>query len=249
MQIKNFFNRIGKHRVVFKKDFSVFVSDRFKDYSVETDKNNPCISLLFELASEGKIFFDIGAHVGLYTIPAALLVGKSGFVHSFDSSSHAIEALNKHLTLNGIVNCRVNTAYVGDQNGVQKIFDGVLEVSDRGGVLKPKSCNQELFREKVVTSITLDNYCEEHSTYPDILKIDVEGAELKVLKGAEKIIKAYQPVIFLSVHPEKILELGEQPEDIFEFAAHTGYVIKDTAGSAIKTLALSEYVLWPESGN
>lgn len=88
---------------------------------------------------------------------------------------------------------------------------------------------------------TLDDYCARHDMYPDVLTMDVEGAELEVLKGAERILKSHRPQVFVSIHPDFIRDMyGQTDADVHNFMADCGYV-----GTHIATDHESHYLYMP----
>lgn len=68
-----------------------------------------------------------------------------------------------------------------------------------------------------VTTMTGDSLCRHHSFIPDVIKIDVEGHEVKVLRGLQATISQATPLIFLELHPERISQEGNSVEDVIKF--------------------------------
>lgn len=72
--------------------------------------------------------------------------------------------------------------------------------------------------------ITIDDYCASHSVYPDVLTMDVEGAELEVLKGAAGVLSDRHPLVFASLHPAFIQDMyGQTVDDVHNFMDDLGY--------------------------
>jgi len=65
-------------------------------------------------------------------------------------------------------------------------------------------------------TITLDQYANDHSI-PDVVKIDIEGAECKAIKGMNTLLQTQHPTLFIEVHPEYMSDVGDSPHDLFEF--------------------------------
>lgn len=147
--------------------------------------------LLFERTIRpGQVVFDIGANVGYYTLLASSLVGKHGKVYAFEPLSENLIYLRQHLVLNNISNVEVIEAAVADVSGTGS-FDPGLNRSM--GHLTAHSG----FPVRVVS---LDDLIEnEQLPAPDCLKIDVEGAEARVLRGALGVLSRH-PKIFLATH-------------------------------------------------
>jgi chemotaxis response regulator CheB len=92
---------------------------------------------------------------------------------------------------------------------------------------------------------TLDSYCANQRLRPDVLKIDVEGAEVSVLTGARDILSRARPVVFLSVHPRHMVELGTGVHELQALIAEAGYVAQEPGGAVPQKLRFGEYVLRP----
>ena len=77
-----------------------------------------------------------------------------------------------------------------------------------------------------VEQTTLDQWCAEHGTTPDLVKIDVEGAEALVLRGMRRTIEAVRPTIFLEVHPGELGTTDEELDSELQLLARNGYRIQ-----------------------
>ena len=77
------------------------------------------------------------------------------------------------------------------------------------------------------TQINLDLYCRRKGISPDIIKIDAEGSEIEILKGAKTIIIKYKPIIFLSLHPYHIKKIGNDIHDLSSILSEIKYDIID----------------------
>ena len=143
----------------------------------------------------GNVFYDVGAHVGYYTLLAANLVGQEGKVYSFEPLARNVMYLNRHLQLNKISNVEIIEAAVSESSGNATFMEGVQHsmgrMSSDGAIQVPTVSLDEL---------VLDGKIKN----PDVIKIDVEGAEYEVLMGSQRIIREINPIIFLATHGRKI---------------------------------------------
>jgi FkbM family methyltransferase len=148
--------------------------------------------LLDLVLKDGMTFVDIGAHVGIQTIQAGRLVGTNGRVIAFEPTPTLFNLLQKSIRLNGLENvCSCTNMAISSHEGV-----GTLHLSDIYG----HSSLYPLVHEKDTLPVkvsTLDNLLRD-SARIDVVKIDVEGAELEVLAGMQQII-ANHPEILLIV--------------------------------------------------
>ena len=147
---------------------------------------------LFEsIVSPGAAVFDIGAHAGFYTLLASELVGADGEVLAFEPQPRNLGYLREHLRINAIANVRVIPAAVMDSEGAAWFEEGA---NSSTGHLAPTG-------QLRVDTVTLDGLISSgEAPAPDFLKIDVEGAEILVLKGAQTLLAERGPTIFLATH-------------------------------------------------
>jgi len=146
---------------------------------------------------EKKIVFDIGAHVGFYSLLASVLVGPEGKVFAFEPVPRNLHYLKEHLRLNNLRNVQVINAAVSDRHGTSWMEEGRHSSTWR---LAPQGPLQ-------VRTLSLDNAVSAGELpAPDCMKIDVEGAETLVLSGAKSILRNLHPIIFLSTHSRALNE-------------------------------------------
>jgi FkbM family methyltransferase len=146
--------------------------------------------LLVSLVSPGDTVFDIGAHTGYYTILASLLVGPDGQVRAFEPDPRNAAFLERHVRMNRCANTVVEAAAVADQDGTSRFGGG--SGSGTGRLQEEGSME--------VRTLALDPYCESHGLRPTLIKVDVEGAEAQVLRGAERLLRRDRPIVLLSTH-------------------------------------------------
>ena len=155
--------------------------------SYENDKQ----ILFASMVSEGAVVYDIGAHVGFYTLLASKLVGPRGKVLSFEPLPRNAHYLQEHLRLNSIENVTFIQSAISDKSGTAFFEE---ERSGYMGSLSSKGCIE------VKTDCLDELIARGDFPAPECMKIDVEGAELSVLKGAESILADNRPTIFLATH-------------------------------------------------
>ncbi len=147
--------------------------------------------LLGELLSAGDCVFDIGANVGYYTLLASGKVGPAGRVIAFEPLPGNLRLLRRHLQLNDAHNVTVIDAAVGDADGTAHfaphVCNSMGSLSDSGSI--------------AVDIVSLDTLVDSGRVpIPSVMKIDVEGAELRVLRGAARLIERARPIILLATH-------------------------------------------------
>jgi FkbM family methyltransferase len=145
------------------------------------------------LARPGQVVFDIGASVGFYTLLAARCVGPSGRVVACEPDPANLRYLEAHVKRNGLAHVQILPCALSDRSGRARFASA--SGSGRGHLDENGALEVEVCR--------LDDVAAERALPPHHLKIDVEGAELEVLLGAEQTLRAHRPTIFLSTHDRR----------------------------------------------
>jgi FkbM family methyltransferase len=147
--------------------------------------------LMKQKLQPGRVFFDIGAQAGYHTMYASSLVGPSGSVFAFEPAPVNLAHLKQHLLMNRLTNTFVIDAAVFDVNGVSH-FD--CADSSVAGHLSAAGA-------LTVRTISLDQEIDTGALpEPDYIKIDAEGAELKILEGARKMLRRRHPILSVETH-------------------------------------------------
>jgi FkbM family methyltransferase len=168
----------------------------------------------------GATFFDIGANVGFVTILASRLVGPAGRVIAFEPVPENAAAIRENLRLNGIDWAEVHEAAVGASAGHAKlIVSDVSAFSRLATVNVPTGARGQI--DVKVTSV--DEFLAEGAAPPpDLVKVDVEGAELEVIDGMRQTLARHQPAVLCEVHDcnvqyaELMASLGYKPINLDE---------------------------------
>ncbi len=160
---------------------------------------------------EGGSFFDVGANAGFFTVLAAKRVGERGCCVAFDPDPANVESISEQLQLNGFSWCRVEAVAVSDSQGF-----ATFAVPTPGSSTARLSADSNLGTSLTVPTATLDELATKWGI-PDVVKIDIEGAEVLALRGAAELLKAGKTQWLIEVHgPEEEREVRE----IFETSGH-----------------------------
>lgn len=142
------------------------------------------VDLIKMILRPGDSFYDIGANIGQLSIEAAILVGPSGRVTSFEAHPRTAEFLRNNVKLNGLKNIRIVQAAIGEKCGwlvfTDDNSDDQNSVSEGGSIYVP--------------ALKLDTLSEGEKI--DLLKIDIEGYELFAIKGASETLKNVDVIYF-----------------------------------------------------
>lgn len=155
------------------------------------------VDALHRELSTGAVVYDVGANVGIYTVLACRTVGPKGRVFAFEPATMNLFFLNRHLRLNRFSNCKVVPKAVSSRDGTVCFDSGkgpcLGKIADQGSLQVP--------------AVTIDSFVAEGNPVPQIIKVDVEGAEYEVLLGAKECLAASKPVLFLATHGEQVHNL------------------------------------------
>ncbi len=144
---------------------------------------------------EDDVAYDVGAHVGYFAVLMGDIVGSGGKVIAFEPRGLNLGYLQKHVSVNKCDNIKIVSKALGDRSGQAKLEtrtgSGTGYISDTGD------------EEVEITSI--DELVESGALPPPtFLKIDVEGGEMAVLRGAKSVIEKQRPRMILATHGDAI---------------------------------------------
>jgi FkbM family methyltransferase len=150
---------------------------------------------LADLVRPEMVVYDIGAHVGIHALYLARLLGPPGQVVAFEPWSENYCRLVRNIGLNGALEGRITAVplAVGDHPGGQQMVQGTSD--GRHSLAAHGEAG-----DRSVTAVRVDDFAREHPPGPDLLLIDVEGREDRVLAGAIETIAQRRPQIILEHH-------------------------------------------------
>lgn len=206
--------------------------DGYPPLDMAMGRYEPGTTRLFEeVVKPGMAVIDIGAHVGYYTLLAARQVGPTGRVFAFEPDQVNHELLQKNIRLNYYENVEVARIAVSDRVGWSPLY---LTALDSGR----NSMYHHGLRERgsvIVETTTIDSFLESKD-WPrvDLIKIDVEGAELTVLDGMTQLLRRSDELkMIVEFNPALLQNAGVAPLQFLERLASPGwdvYLIDDVNG-------------------
>ncbi|MGB8214535.1 MAG: FkbM family methyltransferase [Anaerolineales bacterium] len=214
-------------------DFDIKVKLITKDYAVSkvifTDSyERETISFLKRIILPEDIIYDIGANIGYYSLIFSRLVGPKGWVHSFEPSEREFLLLAENVNLNSFNNVYLNQLAISE-------FSGIIEMSisekpaygayNTIGVPTHGSVEKEIFRKETIRTTTLDDYSSVYNVQkPSIIKIDVEGGELNVLKGGRNLFsREDSPILVLEICEATLKGFGIVPNQVLNLLKEYSY--------------------------
>lgn len=182
--------------------------------------------LLARMLEPGMTFFDVGAHVGYYTLLASRIVGTGGRVVAFEPDARSFRLLVENVRTNELHNVEPVNAAVGGRVGDLQLYRDPDYAGDH-------RIHAVAGRESItVRCTTLDAFCLAGGS-PDIMKMDVQGAEGDVLAGMMRVIRESPPRAILSEYwPTELASVGTDPQQLVETIRAAGYAVYNVPDEA-----------------
>lgn len=183
------------------------------------------IKAFSESIKEGDVVFDIGAHVGYYTLVASKIVGSRGRVFAFEPFSRNVDYLKRHIELNDCKNIEVWAVAVSQNEDKSYLKKG-------GDSFTSQITNEKTDFE--IEIVAVDKLIDSNKIQPPtIIKIDVEGDELLVLHGMEKTLRQFHPTVFCALdNPSPAIR-----EKTVKFLKDLEYIIGTVENSEAEIIA------------
>lgn len=188
--------------------------------------------MLNTILKPGMTFLDVGANMGLYTLFAARKVTERGVVLAIEPSSREFQRLKKNVEANSLRNVRLLQVAVANW---QSEADLLIAMQERSGhnTLGTFGYNTQLESKEHVQVERLDDVIRrEGLTRLDVVKMDIEGAELLALQGAAQTLTRFRPIVLLELSDRSLQHQGCNSGQVWEFLSQRAYRIyafdKDT---------------------
>ncbi len=204
--------------------YSVKLPTRYINY-FPSDYEQENFEFLKQHIKKGDCVFDIGAHIGLFSVIAAQITGNTGKVFAFEPSTETNALLQQTIAINqldGIIQAHMEA--MGAVSGKTTFYVSAVKGDNSNSLVSYKD-DRQLF------PLEVDMYCiDDFVKNNDIqslsfIKIDVEGAEYDALLGAQHTLKNLRPVCIVAIHPEPIAAKGDSLEKIYDLIAGNNYQI------------------------
>lgn len=183
--------------------------------------------VLDRILKPGMVVVDIGSNIGEITLFAAKHVGRSGRVYAFEAGADIADRLKSNVAQNDFSQVVIVPQGVSDHVGSAPIFGSIGVFSDGSRNTGLATLYASETRSRVINTIpltTLDVYFQEAAPDRiDVMKIDIEGAELPALRGARRVLKRYCPWLIIEVQAETCATAGYAHRDILSFLTDFGY--------------------------
>jgi len=179
----------------------------------------PELAYLERILSPGKVFIDVGANFGVYTLVASRLVGTTGKVIAFEPTAQSFAILQQNIELNHFSNVRAFQVALAQSRSRAWLYHGRDPVGN--SLRKDPLCGSD---GEEVQIEKLDQVLEENGIGGvDAIKIDVEGAEALVLQGAIRCLTTRRPIVIFEFNPRCAERFGLSPYAARDFLKSLGY--------------------------
>lgn len=184
----------------------------------------------------GSLVVDVGANVGFFTLRFADWVGQQGRVIAIEPESRNFAELQRRLVINGYAgrvaaHCAVADRVAGEARLlVNPDHPGDHKIGDHG---------------IAVRAHTLDGLCADSDRPVSLVKIDVQGAAMRVLAGAEDLLASQRPALFIEADAGALARFGTNTAELLGFLARFGYVphAMDKNGAQVLTLPMIDALI------
>ncbi|KYK29426.1 hypothetical protein AYK20_05625 [Thermoplasmatales archaeon SG8-52-1] len=224
---KNFFTiKIQDKKILFSADnyySRIWKLTRFHNDRLPEEKVS---NLLIKKLNSCKCFVDVGANLGYYTFLASKIMS-DGIVYSFEMDDKNYSLLEKNLFINKSKNVKIYHAAITDYSGVVS-YSNTLRLPSPILTVSTRISNNRYSIKKSVKAISLDDFFNANGSKPEIIKIDVEGGEIKVLNGMQKLLDNDNLQLFLEVHPFRLkLNFQSSANAIISMLLDKGFLLSE----------------------
>lgn len=181
--------------------------------------------LLSHFVRSGDVCLDIGANLGSYSYCLSRIVSDTGKVFAFEPVSQTYKGLESNLTKTKSTNVFAYNLGFSDSEGNATIFvPNLVGLPSHGRAHLSSPTADEIGECVEVRLTTIDKFHDEHGLGRiNFMKMDVEGAELLVLKGATKVLNQYTPALLLEIEEQHTRNYDYTPQEIFRMLNSSGY--------------------------
>jgi len=175
-------------------------------------------SLIKSLVRGGDTVVDVGAHIGYFTLLLAECVGHTGRVLAYEPAAIVREKLQKNINLNDCPQVSVHSEALSDRDGSAKLFLAPENNTGLSSFREPRDCIEV---QEVATRRFDSIFTPE--TRISLVKIDVEGAEAKVIRGMKRYLEVHRPHLIVEITDKFLIEMGEDADGLLSLLKSYGY--------------------------
>jgi FkbM family methyltransferase len=215
-------------------DLSIYLFGRFEPETVRAYR---------QLIRPGDVVADIGANMGAHSLWLARYVGETGKVLAFEPTAAAFFRLQRNVNSNPELSARINARQIMLAAAPEQLLEPTIYASWRVDGKQEKSAHPLHLGVAVSTegakSLTFDDAVDGESCV-SLIKLDVDGHEYDVLRGAQQILKRDRPKIIMELAPYTIRERGQDIKDLVSLLRSFGYSFRHLSGRPVKEAELTQ---------
>jgi FkbM family methyltransferase len=223
--------------------------------------DGPAVAALERVVAPGATVLDVGAHASILAVIAAQLAGGDGCVHTFEANVDLVPLQLALAECNG-VQLHVHAMAVGDRDAAAVPFHVKVVGPRSGSSLDAALAGKPFTVTRRVRMVRLDTFCELEGVAPDVVKVDVEGAEVLVLAGAATVLVRDRPALVIDTHDDPadagdprywvyggaVRRIGGRLDEALAALEAHGYRLEDMTSGTPERVTAAEYVRRHGSG-
>ena len=200
----------------------------------------PYVTKIFiPYAEKSQLVLDLGANLGYYTLIAAGVLGRKGKVVAFEPTNFNFNLIKKNVEANHLNNVVLEKKAVGDKNGKKFIYLNPENYGDNRMYV-----SGDVMKKETIWMTTLDQYFSDLKTSIDLIKMDIQGYELRALQGAKVLLgKKKIKVIISELWPRGMKMVGDKWEDYIKYLKLSGFKIYQVDEEHERLITFSEKII------
>lgn len=180
---------------------------------------------LIEIAKQGDVVLDIGANIGETSLRLAQKVQSGGRVFAFEPAQFNYTQLQKNLSLNAFKNISAYPLGIGAFEGEFTLYTIDRHNKGKNKISENKSLDA---KNETIRLTTIDQFMKSNQIEKvDLIKLDIEGFEMKALKGGQETLKNYRPKLFIEVDNQLLVEQGSSAKELFNYLISLNYELTE----------------------
>lgn len=186
------------------------------------------LNLFVGFLKDGDVVIDVGANIGLFSLLGSRYVGQAGRIYAFEPTSATFEILKENIRINAIENIAPQKIPLADKSIPIIMVNPAGEGGEYFDALnRIQQVDQERLTGAVIYTETLDDFIRQNDIRKiDIIKIDIEGAELLFFKGAKESLTKFRPKIIFEANEKHCEAFNYSVMDVLTYVKEVGYKLK-----------------------
>jgi FkbM family methyltransferase len=199
----------------------------------------PATQYMQQALKPGMVAVDVGANIGYFSFLMAHLVGRQGRVHAFEPYPGYVDRMCASLAVNDFEQIELHQVALSDRWGTQTLYKGLASARMCRWSHSDPAFNK-VHDTVTIACMPFDDYAREGLDRLDLIKIDVDGHEMKVLQGARGSIERYKPAVLIELYEEALRDAGSSVDEVLEFFDNRAFVPFSEQGQPLDLRELSQ---------